>query len=108
MIRDRPADEPRSGTRPNRSRPRTRIPRPAACASALLPMPPSPTTIASYITGALTIERRPALPLGEMLVEGAPFGVFMARIGRNELFAQHRPQHAGCFERARRIKQVLG
>src|ERR1700677_1538773 len=84
------------------------MPRPAACANALLPMPPRPTTIASYITGALAIERRPALPLGEMLVEAAPFGVLVTRVCRDKFFAQHRLEHAGLLERARCVQQVLG
>src|SRR5262249_57224606 len=48
MIRVTPCDEPSSFGTSKRSSPRTRRPRRARWHSAALPIPPTPTTIASY------------------------------------------------------------
>src|SRR5690349_19551881 len=47
MIREPPWLDPSACAGPNRSSPSTRRPRPARCAAAALPMPPSPTTMTS-------------------------------------------------------------
>src|SRR5436190_23787865 len=52
MMRLRPCEDPRSCGMSNCSRPSTRAPRAAAWYAAALPIPPTPTTMTSYMTRA--------------------------------------------------------
>src|SRR3954451_1775722 len=77
MIREPPWLEPSACAGPNRSRPSTRCPRAARCAAAALPMPPSPTTITSNVTGSSN--RRPLLALPQRRLEHLAAGVARQR-----------------------------